>query len=94
MKQQPNNPLHGVTLADLLERLVERYGWEELGNRIQIRCFTHDPSLKSSLKFLRKTPWARAKVERLYLRSVCYENRNVARKSRGEGGDEGQGDEG
>lgn len=81
-------------MADLLERLVERYGWEELGNRIQIRCFTHDPSLKSSLKFLRKTPWARAKVERLYLRSVCYENRNVAPTSRGEGGDEGQGDEG
>ncbi|MDV6033306.1 MAG: DUF2132 domain-containing protein [Phycisphaera sp. RhM] len=86
MNQQPNNPLHGVTLADLLERLVERYGWEELGNRVQIRCFTHDPSLKSSLKFLRKTPWARAKVERLFLRSVCYENRNVA-PNFGSGGD-------
>ena len=77
-------------MADLLERLVERYGWEELGNRIQIRCFTHDPSLKSSLKFLRKTPWARAKVERLYLRSVCYENRNVAPNSGSEGENERQ----
>ncbi|QDV43177.1 hypothetical protein Enr13x_30320 [Stieleria neptunia] len=94
MNQQPNNPLHGVTLADLLERLVERYGWDELGNRIQIRCFTHDPSLKSSLKFLRKTPWARAKVERLYLRSICYENRNVASRSasgEGDGEQEGEG---
>ena len=70
---QPNNPLHGITLAALLEQLVEKYGWEELGARIDIRCFTYDPSIKSSLKFLRKTPWARAKVERLYLRSVCYD---------------------
>ena len=75
---QPNNPLHGITLANLLEQLVERYGWEELGARIDIRCFTHDPSIKSSLKFLRKTDWARAKVERLYLRSVCYDNRKRA----------------
>ena len=66
---QPNNPLHGVKLADILEHLVNYYGWEEMGNRISIRCFTHDPSIKSSLKFLRRTPWARAKVERLYLQS-------------------------
>lgn len=64
---QPNNPLHGVTLAAMLERLVEAYGWEELSQQIDIRCFTHDPSVSSSLKFLRKTPWARSKVERLYL---------------------------
>ena len=68
--EQPNNPLHGVKLLDILERLVEKYGWEELGDRINIRCFTHDPSIKSSLKFLRKTPWAREKVERLYLKMI------------------------
>jgi uncharacterized protein (DUF2132 family) len=67
---QPNNPLHGVKLADMLEFLVEEYGWEGLGYRIRIRCFNYDPSIKSSLKFLRKTPWAREKVERLYLRSI------------------------
>jgi len=67
---QPNNPLHGVKLADILEVLVKKYGWEELGDRINIRCFTHDPSIKSSLTFLRKTPWAREKVEQLYLRTV------------------------
>lgn len=66
---QPNNPLHGVKLANILEHLVNYYGWEEMGNRISIRCFTHDPSIKSSLKFLRRTPWARDKVERLYLQS-------------------------
>lgn len=69
-KDQPNNPLHGVKLAEILEFLEAEYGWEELGKRIKIRCFTHDPSIKSSLKFLRRTPWAREKVERLYLRSV------------------------
>jgi uncharacterized protein (DUF2132 family) len=68
--EQPNNPLHGVKLADILEYLVEMYGWDELGNRINIRCFNSDPSIKSSLKFLRKTQWARDKVERLYLRSI------------------------
>tara|TARA_R100000005_G_C4996595_1_gene203426 strand:- start:562 stop:828 length:267 start_codon:yes stop_codon:yes gene_type:complete len=67
---QPNNPLHGVKLADILEVLVKKYGWEELGDRINIRCFTHNPSIKSSLTFLRKTPWAREKVEQLYLRSI------------------------
>lgn len=67
---QVNNPLHGVKLADILEHLVKTYGWETLGNKINIRCFTSDPSIKSSLTFLRKTPWARDKVERLYLRSI------------------------
>ena len=67
---QPNNPLHGVKLADVLTHLHEKYGWEELGKRINIRCFTHDPSIKSSLKFLRKTQWARDKVEALYLKSI------------------------
>jgi len=66
-QEQKNNPLHGVTLEQILERLVDHYGWEELGQRITIRCFQSDPSIKSSLKFLRKTPWAREKVEALYL---------------------------
>lgn len=65
--QQINNPLHGVTLEQIVTRLVEYYGWKGLGQRIDIRCFTSDPSVKSSLKFLRKTPWARAKVEALYI---------------------------
>jgi len=64
---QPNNPLHGITLEKIITRLVDHYGWSEMGRQINIRCFTHDPSLKSSLKFLRRTPWARAKVEALYL---------------------------
>lgn len=67
---QKNNPLHGVKLKDIVEYLVDEYGWEELSYRINIRCFTHDPSVKSSLIFLRRTPWAREKVERLYLRSI------------------------
>ena len=70
MEQQPNNPLHGVKLKDILELLVAKYGWEELGSRINIRCFNYDLSINSSLKFLRKTPWAREKVEQLYLRSL------------------------
>ena len=61
------DPLHGVTLEQLLTELVAHYGWEELGRRIDIRCFNFDPSISSSLKFLRKTPWARAKVEALYV---------------------------
>jgi len=68
--EQPNNPLHGVKLSDILEFLVDKYGWEFLGSKINIRCFNHDPSIKSSLKFLRRTPWAREKVERLYLNSI------------------------
>jgi len=69
-KKQPNNPLHGVKLKDIVESLHAQYGWETLGNKIKIRCFNHEPSVKSSLKFLRRTPWARAKVEELYLRSL------------------------
>lgn len=64
---QKNNPLHGITLLMMLEQLVDRFGFEELGNRINIRCFRYDPSIKSSLTFLRKTPWARKEVEDLYL---------------------------
>ena len=67
---QPNNPLHGKTLEAILIHLVERHGWQELGRRIRIRCFTENPSIQSSLKFLRKTPWARKKVENLYLESI------------------------
>ncbi len=70
MQEHPNDPLYGKTLQKILEYLVERYGWEELGRRITINCFVKDPSVASSLKFLRKTPWARGKVERLYLESV------------------------
>ena len=66
-EQQVNNPLHGVTLEQIVKLLVEFYGWDELGLRIDIRCFNNDPSVKSSLKFLRKTPWARKQVEDLYL---------------------------
>jgi len=66
----PKDPLHGVTLEMILTRLVEQYGWEELGRRIPIKCFTDDPSIRSSLKFLRRTPWARKKVEDLYLNSI------------------------
>ena len=64
---QINNPLHGIKLADILERLVDEYEWEELARQINIRCFKNDPSIKSCLKFLRRTPWAREKVEQLYL---------------------------
>lgn len=70
MESQPNNPLHGVKLADILEFLVDHYGWEELWRRIRINCFQSDPSVKSSLKFLRRTPWAREKVEYLYLKTI------------------------
>ena len=68
-ESQPRNPLHGVTLEAMLERLVAIHGWDGLARLIEIRSFTHDPSIQSSLKFLRKTPWARAKVEALYLRT-------------------------
>ena len=66
-QEQPNNPLHGITLKAIVTELVEEYGFEELSHKVSIRCFTHDPSIRSSLKFLRKTPWARTKVESLYL---------------------------
>ncbi|MEY3288688.1 MAG: hypothetical protein RLZZ419_930 [Pseudomonadota bacterium] len=65
--KQPDNPLHGITLETILIKLVDYYGWTELGRIMDIRCFNHEPSIKSSLKFLRKTPWARAQVEELYL---------------------------
>ncbi len=67
--QQPNNPLHGIKLADILEYLVEYYGWDVLGEKIKINSFNSNPSIKSSLTFLRKTPWAREKVEQLYLKT-------------------------
>ncbi len=67
MEQQPQNLLHGITLEMILIELVQQYGWPELSKRISIRCFSNDPSLKSSLKFLRRTPWARKQVESLYL---------------------------
>lgn len=67
---QKNNPLHGITLERMLTELVERFGWERMGRRITIRCFTDNPSISSSLKFLRRTPWARAKVEEMYLKAI------------------------
>lgn len=70
MNTTSNNPLQGKTLESILEFLVAKYGWEELGSRIRINCFVSDPSIKSSLTFLRRTPWARKKVETLYLRSI------------------------
>jgi len=69
-KKQPNNPLHGVKLAEILQFLVSTYGWEELGILIKINCFRSNPTIKSCLKFLRKTQWARTKVENLYLKSI------------------------
>ena len=70
MSEQINNPLHGKTLEAILNFLVEKYGWEELGDRIPVNCFIHDPSIKSSLTFFRKTPWARKKVEDLYIEAL------------------------
>ena len=70
INEQANNPLHGVKLADILQLLVAEYGWEELGERININSFKNNPTIKSSLKFLRRTPWARAKVEKLYLDTI------------------------
>ncbi|MCF7499606.1 MULTISPECIES: VF530 family protein [unclassified Pseudoalteromonas] len=67
MDNQPNNPLHGVKLADIVTKLQEKLGWDGLAAQIDVRCFQNDPSVKSSLKFLRKTPWAREKVEQLYI---------------------------
>ena len=76
MKQeQPNNPLHGITLKMILEHLVDNYGWEHLGYKVNIKCFNNDPSIKSSLKFLRRTPWAREKVEKIYVELVQKQGR-------------------
>ncbi len=74
MNEQPNNPLHGITLEKLLNQLVDHYGWDELGSMIDIRCFNWEPSIKSSLKFLRKNQWARDQVEELYIRTDFTEN--------------------
>ncbi len=70
MDNNPNNPLHGITLEKMITKLVEHYGWEELGKLITIRCFNYDPSIKSSLKFIRKEYWARVKVDKLYIKTV------------------------
>lgn len=78
---QPNNPLHGVKLKEMVEHLIQYYGWEELGDRITIRCFTHNPSINSSLKFLRRTPWARERVEGLYLKVLREEKKKKADQS-------------
>ncbi|MGC1633351.1 MAG: VF530 family protein [Gelidibacter sp.] len=67
---QPNNPLHGIKLEQIINELVAHYGWEYMGSIIKIKCFNEDPSVKSSLKFLRRTPWARAKVEYMYLKML------------------------
>jgi uncharacterized protein (DUF2132 family) len=77
---QANNPLHGITLEKLLQELVDYYGWHQLGRHIAIRCFTHEPSLASSLKFLRRTPWARAQVEALYV-EFLNQTKKTARKN-------------
>ena len=78
MEKQRNNPLHGITLAEIVKHLANYYGWEDLGTRINIKCFNENPSVKSSLTFLRKTEWAREKVEGLYLKSL----RDIAKKSK------------
>lgn len=81
-QKQNRDPLHGVTLEKMLREMVEHFGWETLGSRIRIRCFTHDASISSSLKFLRKTPWARTQVEELYafmLREKARQNRASTR---------------
>lgn len=74
-EEHPNDPLHGVKLADVLDYLVDEYGWAELGKQVNIRCFNENPSVNSSLKFLRKTPWARTKVESLYLYAIRRKNK-------------------
>ncbi|MBM7035060.1 VF530 family protein [Vibrio ulleungensis] len=70
-QDQPNNPLHGLSLQKIVTQLVEHYGWEGLHQHVRVNCFSNDPSIKSSLKFLRKTPWARDKVEALYIQTFC-----------------------
>ncbi len=81
-QSQPNNPLHGITLKAILEYLVAEYGWERLAERINVDCFRNEPSITSSLKFLRKVEWARAKVERLYVYSIDYDARKGKKAAR------------
>ena len=81
-EQHPNDPLHGITLKTILEELVERCGWEELGKRIKLRCFTVTPSLASSLKYLRRVQWARTEVEKLYLEDLRRTARHAKRNKR------------
>lgn len=81
MSEQKNNPLHGITLQALLTELVDTLGWEVLADKININCFKKDPSIKSSLKFLRKTPWAREKVEQLYLRQKGHRIQSASAKT-------------
>ena len=75
MESQPNNPLHGIKLEQIINDLVEHYGWEYMGYSIKIKCFTDNPSVKSSLKFLRRMPWARTKVENMYLKMLKNKER-------------------
>ncbi len=77
MTEQLHNPLHGVTLAMMLDQLVAHHGWPGLAQRVRIRCFSHDPSVSSSLRFLRRTPWARAEVETLYLALLRTQSRRA-----------------
>jgi uncharacterized protein (DUF2132 family) len=79
-QEQPNNPLHGVKLIDILNFLVEEIGWEAMADEIPVRCFQYDPSIKSSLVFLRKTQWARDQVEALYLQTLKKENKSTQGK--------------
>lgn len=81
ISEQPRNPLHGLTLEAIVRSLEAHYGWTELGVKIPVRCFTHDPSISSSLKFLRKTPWARDKVESLYLFMLRESRRQDGKKT-------------
>jgi uncharacterized protein (DUF2132 family) len=89
-QEQPNNPLHGIKLVDILNFLVDEIGWEAMADEIPVRCFQYDPSIKSSLVFLRKTQWARDQVEALYLQTLKKENKpaqgkRVKYKARGKG---------
>ncbi len=77
MKNNPNDPLHGITLEKIITELVEHYGWEELGDKINIKCFNIDPSIKSSLKFIRKEYWARIKVNKLYIKTFQKNTDNI-----------------
>jgi len=81
MEKQKNNPLHGISLETIVNRLVDHFGWQLLGKLIQINCFIENPSIQSSLKFLRKTPWARKKVEDLYLEIHAIETNNPVEKA-------------